>query len=325
MILATLALVVGSRQFAGTPVYFVRNDSIYRSFQGNEALIKSHAVGPSPSPDGKRLAYLSDGNLYVMDLGKGTSKKYTTFPPKADNDNYRDTFPSWDPTSKYVIFSHLDLYSITRKGGTAVDTMFGTEHALRSIWSVYWVWADKVVRAKGDLSLFLGNETSGMTKFSVVSSLAASFSPDGKRVAFCRNGDLWLADIDLSSVHNVAKIANWDEARILPSAILEGGTRGSNETNAIFRVSWSPDAKLLAISCDRYGGSGGADVQVVKADNPTERVVSFPGWDATFADSNHVLYVKPYAESENVWVYNTDTKEEKVLIAHASEPAVGKA
>ncbi|MDR3688457.1 MAG: hypothetical protein P4L46_03700 [Fimbriimonas sp.] len=323
MMLATLALLAAARQSSLPTIYFVRGDSIYQLTHGAESKLIVHAVGPSPSPDGKRLAFMRDGNLFLLDLSEGTSKRATSFPEKSAEDHFRDTFPSWDPASKNVIFSRLDEYSVLRKGAK-VDPMYGSDHLTRSIWSVYWYWADHAFRPKGNVSLFLGNETSGLSAMSVVSSMAGSFSPDGKRVAFCRNGDLWLADLDLSSIHNVVKIASWDEARVLSSAILEGGTRGSNETNAIFRIAWSPDSRLLVLSTDRYTGSGGADVQVVKADRPTETVVSFPGWDATFLDSGHLLYVKPYTDSENVWEYTIGTKEEQVLIPHASEPAVGR-
>jgi len=323
MILATLVLIAAIRQASLPIIYFVRDDSIYKSVSGRETKILTHAVGPALSPDGKRLAFLRDGNLNVLDFEEGDTKRFTAFPDKAEDDTFRDTFPSWDPTSKYVIFSHLDQYTIARKG-PAVAPMFGSEHLTRSIWNVYWCWADKAYRAKSDLSLFLGNETSGLSQQAVVSSMAAAFSPDGKRVAFCRNGDLWMAEIDLSSIHNIAKIGSWDEARISASAILEGGTRGSNETNSIFRVSWAPDGRYLAISSDRYGASGGADIQIVRADKPTDIVISFPGWDATFLDGGHILYVKPYADSENIWEYTIDTKDEKILIPHASEPAVGR-
>ena len=321
----SLMLFVGlANQATLPPIYFVRDDSIFRTYQGRESKILTHAVGPSPSPDGKRLAFLRDGNLHTYELSDGTTKKFTSFPDKEEDDSFRDMFPSWDNTSKYVIFSHLDQYTVTRKT-PSIEPLFGSIKAVHSIWSTYWCWADNAVRPKGNVSLFLGNETSGLSAMSVVSSLAASFSPDGKKVAFCRNGDLWMADIDPSAIHNVAKIASWDEARVFASAILEGGTRGSNETNSIFRIAWSPDGKFLAISSDRYSGSGGADVQVVRADKPSETVVSFPGWDASFLDANHLLYVKPYTESLNIWEYTIDTKEEKILIAHASEPAAGRA
>ena len=324
MVIAALAFAGWVAQASLPPIYFVRNDSLYSLVKGLETKLLSHAVAPSPSPNGKQLAFLRDGNLHTYELSAGTVRKLTTFPDKADDDTFRDTFPSWDPSSKYVVFSHLDQYTITHKGPT-VEPLYGVETSSKNVWNVYWYWLERVTKLKGNLNLFLGNETSGLSKMSLFSSLAASFSPDGRKVAFCRNGDLWMADVDPSAIHNLAKIASWDEARVLPSAILEGGTRGTTETNAIFRISWSPDGKLLAISSDRYSGSGGADIQIVRADRPTETVVSFPGWDATFVDSDRILYVKPYTDSENIWLYTIESKDEKLLIPHASEPAVGKA
>jgi Tol biopolymer transport system component len=323
MVIAALAAIGWVTQSALPPIYFVRKDAVYSWDKGQETKIISDAYSPAVSPNGKVLAFLREGNLHSYDISDGLVRQLTTFPDKAEDDTFRDTFPSWDPSSKYVIFSHLDQYTVTRKG-PVVQPLYGSESGTRSVWNVYWYWMDRANRLKGNLNLFLGNETSGLSKLSVVSSLAASFSPDGRKVAFCRNGDLWMADVDPSAIHNLAKIASWDEARVLPSAILEGGTRGTNETNAIFRIAWSPDGKLLAISSDRYTGSGGADIQIVRTDRPSETVVSFPGWDATFLDSNRILYVKPYTESENIWLYTMDSKDEKMLIPNASEPAVGK-
>ncbi len=333
--LASFILAASVVQSSLPPIFFVRSKAIYRSYQGTETKLLTNASGPSPSPDGKRLAFIRIGNLHSLDLESNLVTKMSAFLSNPEGDALQNTFPSWDPSSKFLIFSHLDQYSVTRREAiskkskkpvrtTKIEPLFGSEHSFRSIWNVYWCWADRQSKLKSELNLFLGNETSGLSRFSVVSSLAAAFSPDGKKVAFCRNGDLWMADLDLSSIHNVARIASWDEARVLSSAILEGGTRGTNETNAIFRISWSPDGKLLAISSDRYGASGGADIQVVRADRPSETVTSFPGWDAAFLDSGHLLYEKPYTESQNIWEYSIDSKEEKILIANASQPSVGK-
>ena len=321
MIVTSLLCTVAVRQGASPTIYFVRNDSIYRSAQGRETLLLKHAVAPALSPNDKRLAFLRDGDLYVYDLETEDTKRCSQLPEKPSDTPEHDTFPSWDASSRFVVFSHPDRYGVVRKG-EEIHPMFGTEHSLKTIWNVNWCWTNKK-GVKADLSLFLGNETSGPSKFSVQSSLSAAFSPEGRRVAFCRNGDLWLATLEPSAIHDAIREASWDEARILTCGIQEGGTRASNETSAIFRISWSPDGKLLALSSDRYGSEGSPEIQIVRADRPSEKIGTFPGSDACFLDAGHIVYVKPYAQSQDIWVRDLETKDEKILISHASEPAVG--
>jgi len=319
MIVTSLLCAIAVGQGAGPAVYFVRKDSIYKSVQGKETLLVKHASAPAVTTGEKQLAFIRDGELYICDLESMDSRRCSRFgTPEYQPDH--DIFPSWDPTSNYVLFSHADRYGVVRHG-EAVQPMFGTEHTWRTIWNVYWCWNNKP-GTKADISLFLGNETTGTSKFSVSSSSAAAFSPNGRKVAFCRNGDLWMATLDPSSILDAIREASWDEARVLACGTQEGGTRTSNETTTLYRISWSPDGKLLALSSDRYNSAGNPQVLVVKADKPSEKVSTFAGSDACFLDSGNILYVKPYTRSTDVWVRNLDSQDEKVLVTHAADPAV---
>jgi len=320
MVVASLLCAFALIQSSSPAIYFVRKDSIYRSFQGTETLVLKHAAGPALSPDGKQLAFLREGDLYLLDLESSESKRCSHLAETPATVPDHDPYPSWDPASKFIIFGHPDKYTVTRRNESA-DPMFGVEHSSKTIWNVYWCWT-KRVGTKGAISLFLGNETSGPSAFSVSSSSAASFSPDGRHVAFCRNGDLWMATLEPSSVHDLIGEASWDEARILACGTQEGGTRASNETSSIYRIAWSPDGKLLALSSDRYGTMGSPQIQIVKSDRPSEKVDTFAGWDACFMDSGKLLYCKPYTHSHDIWLRDLDSKDEKIAIVHGSGPAV---
>lgn len=322
MVVAALVYAIAVRQTSTPSVFFVRNDSIYRRVSGTDSLVLRHASGPAPSPDGKRLAFIRNGDLYVYDLVHDTTHRCSHLAEKAEKTPEHDTYPSWDRDSSYVIFAHLDRYDSVRRGET-VHPMFGIDHTTKSIWNVYWCWARRMAVAP-DLSLFLANETAGISDFSLSSSASASFAPDGRHVAFCRNGDLWMATFDPATIHDAIREASWDEARVLACGIQEGGTRSSTETSWIFRTAWSPDSKLLAVSTDRYAAGGSPQVLVVHSDRPSEKVAAFPGIDACFLDSGHVLYVKPYSQSQDVWLRDLDSHDERILVAHATEPAVGR-
>lgn len=319
MIVFSLLCAIAVRQGVSPTIFFVRNDSIYQIDQGHERIIVKHAVGPCVSPDGRKLAFIRNGDLFIYDLEKELTRRCSNLNEKPSDIPEIDTYPSWDAKSQYVIFSHPDRYTVTHKGDPT-PSMFATEHSARTIWNTYWCWTNKL-GTKADLSLFLGNSTSGASAFTVESSMAAAFSPDGHKIAFCRNGDLWMATLDPANIHDGIREGSWDEARVLACATQEGGTRASTETSAIFRIAWSPDGKLLALSSDRYGSSGSAEIQIVSSDRPADKKASFAGSDACFLDASHVLYVKP-TQSQDIWVHDIDTRDEKILISHATEPAV---
>ncbi len=58
-----------------------------------------HAAGPRWSPDGKRIAYLDRGNLWVMDAN-GSHKTRLTDSAPTDTDSR----PSWSPDGDYLAF-----------------------------------------------------------------------------------------------------------------------------------------------------------------------------------------------------------------------------
>jgi Tol biopolymer transport system component len=320
MIVFPLLCAIAVKQISAPTIFFVRKDSIYKSAQGHESLVIKHAVSPAVSYDQKLLAFIREGDLYQYDLAKLELKRCTYMNLELEDVPDKDTYPSWDPTGSYVVFSHPDRYSVIRQG-KPVHPMFATEHTMKTVWNVYWCWMTKL-DTKTSLSLFLGNETSGTSVFTLASSSSPAFSPDGRRVAFCRNGDLWMATVDPSSIHDLIGEAAWDEARVLTCGTQEGGTRASNETTGIFRIGWSPDGKLLALSTDRYSSTGSPRVIVVRADNPAETVSSFAGSEACFLDSGHVLYVKPYSHTQDIWLRDIASQDEKILIGNGTDPAV---
>ncbi len=57
------------------------------------------ASGPRWSPDGKQIAYIDDGNLWVMNANGSHKERLTDSAP-----GYQDSRPSWSPNGRYLAF-----------------------------------------------------------------------------------------------------------------------------------------------------------------------------------------------------------------------------
>jgi hypothetical protein len=105
--LVTIAATPAQAAYPGLNglIAFVRNGNIYtldptaHPVQPHQLTTGGHDSGPRWSPDGKRLAYLDNGNLWVMNANGSRKKRITDAAPR-----YRDSRPSWSPNGKYLAF-----------------------------------------------------------------------------------------------------------------------------------------------------------------------------------------------------------------------------
>jgi hypothetical protein len=109
--LAALALLLAG--LAGTAqaayrgsagrIAFVRGGNIYSIEPDGSGLHLlthgGHDSGPRWSPDGRRLAYLHRGNLWIMEANGSHKTRITSQAPR-----YADARPSWSPNGRYLAF-----------------------------------------------------------------------------------------------------------------------------------------------------------------------------------------------------------------------------
>lgn len=149
-------------------VAYVRGGDIYTSRGAGETRLTSGGgyARPRWSPDGKRIAFLKDGQLWTMLANGGAQRRLGTRPASG---------PSWSPDGKWIAFGSLSctggpgVYRIAAGAAKAVpEVLFPGECRTEPL------PAERPVIAKqgGSLSDRLSADDS------------VAWSPDGSRVAF---------------------------------------------------------------------------------------------------------------------------------------------
>jgi len=157
------------------------------------------------SADEKHIAFVVHGEIFLIGSTGGKATRLTDNPAN-------DHAISWAPDGKSILFSsdrsgHEDLYLLESADPPDVEVVKGTRFKTKRL---------------GD---------------SLEAETGASFSPDGKRIAFIRSGKLWTMMPDGTNEKVVV-----------------------NETQ-VFDYDWSPDGKWIVFA--RMDGSFASDLYII--------------------------------------------------------------
>ena len=230
-------------------------------------------VSPAWSPDGKRIAFMSDRDghvdirhfpnyeIYVMAADGGNQLNLT-------NDPHDDRSPSWSPDGKRIVFSS------DRDAG-------GNHHNIE----IYVMDADG------------GNQhrlTNNLTEDEY-----PAWSPDGRRIAFSARRD----------GHFENEFGITYEIYVMDA---DGGNeqRLTENRNNDWHSSWSPDGQRIAFASDRKGDVVNWDIYMMDADggnpqNLTENRVydSSPSWSP---DGKRIAFMSNRAGNTEIYVIDAD-------------------
>ena len=250
---------------------------------------------PSWSPDGKRLAFVSERNdrdwnrqIYVMDADGGNPQRLT-------NNGHNDYSPSWSPDGDRIVFASVGgIYVMDADGGNQRRLSQDDQKDYSPSWSPD---GKRIVFSSKREGHFRGDhgitheiyvmDTDGGNQQRLTNNRnndwAPSWSPDGKRIAFGsdRKGDLVKVDIYVMD-------ADGGNQRRLTNNLHYDGT-----------PSWSPDGKRIAFSSSR---DGNGNIYVMDANGGNQRrLTKHGGHDGDPAWYTPALAVAPGGKILTTW------------------------
>ena len=228
---------------------------------------------PSWSPDGKRIAFISDRDghvpegrawftfeIYVMDADGNNQLNLT-------NNPHGDRSPSWSPDGKRIVFES--------------DRNNDRGHNIE----IYVMDAD-------------GSNLQRITN-NLTEDRYPAWSPDGERIAFSarREGHV-VHNLDITYEIYVMDADGKNQQRL------------TENRNNDWHPEWSPDGKRIAFAADRKGDSEKVDIYVMDADGGNQQKLtnnrvwdSSPSWSP---DSQRIVFNSNREGKSDIYVMDAD-------------------
>jgi tricorn protease len=263
------------------------------------------ASWPSLSPDGKTIAFEWRDDLWSVPVAGGMAERLTAHPA-------RDSFPVYAPDGKTIYFcstraGFLQLFSMPAGGGPATQHTFHSEGA--SLEDITPDGTRALVRGLRDepgfrperlIEIDLRREVPETYLFNEKGQ-SARYSPDGKQVLFCREGE----QLYRKGYHGprASSIWRYDFASKAFTAIVKEDTEARSPL-------WKPDGKGFYYVSERDGTfnlwsrdlASGKDEQLTtfKDDGVIRPNISEDGSVILFRRGFHLWTLKPGGKPEQL-------------------------
>ncbi|MDW7761954.1 MAG: alpha/beta fold hydrolase [Acidobacteriota bacterium] len=191
--------------------------------------------GPDPvlSPDGTRMAFIRESELWVLDMKKGAIRQLTTIHPEG----WHSLQPMWSPDSRRILFTSQAIdnqrpFPFLDFSGTVIDVHLGLIGTGRV--------RIGIISADGGETLWIGPQNG--IAYSLRGGSNAFWSPDGRTIAINRISlDHTMREIILASPDSGETRVIWEEKVdhwISPLAIW---------------LRWAPDSSRILFTSEKDG------------------------------------------------------------------------
>jgi Tol biopolymer transport system component len=210
--------------------------------------------GPAWSPDGQRIAFVSNRDdprtktdVYVMNADGSEPRRLTLNPAGDDN-------PSWSPDGRRIAFQsyrgrNWEISIVNADGsGERELTHRPTTQDYNPVWSpdgrkiafLSTHQSSSRPHDRGPGLYVMNADGSGQRRVAPIQATEPAWSPDGRKIAFDRNNDVYVVNVDGSGLRNLTRSPAGDG-----------------------HPAWSPDGRTIAFVSNR---GGNRDIYVTNAD-----------------------------------------------------------
>ncbi len=253
-----------------------------------------------PSYHSGRIAFTYLGDIWTADENGGNVQRLTV-------NKARDAYPRFSPDGKWIAFSsdrngNLDVFIIPSGGGTAKQLTFHSADDTVLGWTPDGRWILFSSQRGEDFMgmLYVVSVSGGMpAKAGTDMGLAASFSPDGKRIAYNPKGqvywrkyyrgayatDVWIEDI---AARKFTQLTDFDGLDSWPM--------------------WSNDGGIYFVS-DRDGGGLTNIWRASENGGKADRVTAFKSGDVRFPSISSDGKVIVFEHDFGIWKLDTGSKK----------------
>lgn len=265
---------------------------------------------PSPSPDGKIIAFCYQGDIWTVPTSGGKASRLTVHPAV-------DQLPQWSPDGKMIAFSSsrdgsLDVYVMSSDGGTPRKLTHPTSNEYVMGWTPDSKWVLFYGDRWGALDIckvpVSGGDAIRLTTDSQELEFFPAVSPDGRKIAYCYGGgpgqwrrsdqtgtgtaDIWVGDFH-TPVGNPKNLTRDDVPQLWPM--------------------WSPDGRSIYY----VGGRETPNLWRMNADGGGHRkLTNFSSDRVRYAAISADGSLIAFEYQSEIWTFDTKTNQVKRVAIH---------
>jgi Tol biopolymer transport system component len=337
LLIELTSLAIAEDQYLSLPgtlrpwkLAFVRDNNIWVSNGDgtDQRLIIENGQTPSWSPDKSQIAFVRQNNIWVA-KADGSKQRPITSHWKEYERNREPWFSdlgisiSWHPRDGSLTFSHKEVIKLERVDG--MGEIVPTRKAARGMIvgsSIFDIRLGEIEPGKATVRYDLFE---GGTSFFFTDHAHPAWSPSGKKLAFTRNGDIWIAEAKNGSEGEPP--SGWEAKRLAAVASYDEPThRGSRNNRGVTRLSWHPNERYLAYGYNRLQGSGFNEVHMLDTESGMDSIIVKDALDPYFSPDGRFIVYWAYGDEQCgiggicICAVTSDGKNRHKLVANGKNP-----